>query len=524
METIQQITLSNCGPIQHVAIPCPGPGQIVVLRGRNGAGKTTVLEAAEFAVTGRGKPTIRDGATAGQIEAFGITVKLSGKNTRKGELAVESIEGKFNVSSLIDPGVQDGKAADAKRIKSFAMIQKVLPSAELFYDLVGGRAELEKVARPDSLESDDMVQMAERIKKDLHDAANREDDRATHAEGHAAGARQSAAGVDLAGESDPVKLQAALKSAIAEEARIKAEQAAAVRATRAAQLAKDQLADAEAEYSGPSVFDANVAEGAAKNSLALCDRNVTDLEDQLRDARQKSDLARQHLASCIGARKTAEQHDQAMAQWRQQVSSVLPVEPSAEELAAATQRVAEYNSACDHGAIIRRAKEQQGVAQQHIEVASAHRKKAGMLRDAAKGTDGVLSEIVAKSGSQLRVEHGRLVLDTPRRGKTLFHELSAGERARIAVDIGIDAMPPTGKQGVIIICQEIWESLDPQNRDALKAHIAERGVGILTAEASWEMAVNPLVYGTPEYNAGPPSNFDPEAQWREPSAEGVEAS
>lgn len=590
--SIEQITLTNVGPIEHISIPFPSAGKIVVLRGRNGAGKSTALEHVENAISGNGKGNVRDGAASGSVEACGITLKLGRSTRRSGELAVEALEGKFNISDLIDPGFIDAKAADARRIKAFAQIQKVLPSADLFYDLAGGRERLEKVCRPASLQSDDLVQMAERIKADLQDAAKREEDQAVHAEGRATGAKAAANGVDLTAECDAAKLAADLNAAIREEARLKADAEAAAKSQRATQLARDQLADAEAEYSGPSLADAIAAEEKAKaaqvtaegpakelaadlqqakhkaelaeqkrlatkkqatedqqrfeslqisvreaehkvesleQQLALARQDLAKLEAQRSDLQtaaalsredltdatkeatdaaedckeiesllqshnQANELACQAVAAAVAARKTAEAHEAAMKKWREQLNTVQVAAPTDEELAAAAQRVAACNAACEQGALIRKAREQVAEAEKHIKVASGHRKAAQELRDAAKGTDDVLSNIVQQSGSQLRVEAGRLVLDTPRRGKTFFHELSAGERAKIAIDIGIDAMPKTNKPGVIVISQEIFEGLDPVNRDALAAHIAERGVGILTAEAGEQEEITPEVY------------------------------
>lgn len=589
--TIEQITLSNVGPIKHLSFPCPGPGDIVVLQGRNGTGKSTALAHAEIAISGRGKGNISDGAATGQVDAFGITLKLGKSTRRSGTLEVEALEGKFNISDLIDPGYIDPKAADSCRIKAFAQIQKVLPSADLFYDLVGGQDQLEKLVRPASLQSDDFVQMAERIKADLNDAANREKGQAENAEGRATGAREAARGVDLSAESDPTVLQNALKTAIAAEEKLKAEAEAAIRAKRAMQEAQDQLADAEAEYSGPSLAQAQKAEETAKAEQAKadgpakaladrlreakhdqaltaqakasteleakrarktedgCKNSVTsyqrdieamrrelarlekgladaeaelmtasleaeelsakavaavdadtkaasivlDVQSQLADATRANELACQALANCIATRKQAEAHEAAMAAWRKQLAITAPPEPSAEELVKAAERVAECNAACEAGALIRKAREQIAAAEQHVKTAGEHRKRASELRDAAKGTDDVLSGIVARSGSQLRVEQGRLVLDTPKRGKTFFHELSAGERARIAIDIGVDAMPP-GKPGVIIVSQEIWEGLDDLHRAAVKAHAECRGVGILTAEAGVQEEITPTAY------------------------------
>lgn len=578
---MKTLELINVGPITHASIPFPGPGQMVVLRGRNGIGKTTALEHIETVITGRGKGNVRDGAASGSVEAFGVTLKLGRSTRRSGELCVESLEGKLNISDLIDPGFKDPKAADATRIKALVQIANVLPCPDLFYPLVGGREQLEKLAGKTALESDDLVTMAERIKRDLEAAARREEDQASHAEGRARGAREAGAGVDVGGKSDAEVLSHQLNAAIREEATLRAEQVAAVKARQAAQLAKDQLADAEAAYSGPTIENASEAEEQAKAMQVFVDGPAKELAVKLQEAKHVSDLAQQRLqtseltagqlraqqgkakevfegasakaeslrkqlqlaeqhvatteaqmmdanlqaegaavqaekakqaqaeayslvlvlssehqaaqqrneracqtvASAIVARKTADAHEASMSQWRNQVASDLPAEPAPEALTAAGERVAQCHADCEQGALIRRAKQHLAEADKHVATASDHRKAAGKLRDAAKGTDDVLSEVVAKSGSKLRVEQGRLVLDT-KRGATFFHELSAGERARIAVDVGIDAMPAGAKAGVILLSQEIFEGLDGLNRDALKSHITERGVGILTAEAS----------------------------------------
>lgn len=490
----EPITITNCGPIQHCKIPCPKPGEIIVLRGRNGSGKTTILQHVESAINGRGKGNLRDGENSGEVDAFGVTLKLGRSTRRSGELQVESLEGKFDISHLIDPGIKDPVAADAVRIKALVQIANVLPCPDLFYELVGGQAELEKLVSGAALSSKDLVVMAERIKRDLEAAARREEDAATLAEGKGRGAREAAAGVDVEAECDSDLLSQQLNDAIRAEERLKAERDAAVKAKDQIQTARDQLADAEATYGGLSVADALSAEQHAQVTKDAAEAAVKALEEQLRTAKQKHIVACNDFAAAIQARKTAESHEASMQAWRNQLDSVLPIEPPPEEIAEATAEVARCNAACDQGTLIRKAKEQLIAAEQHFAIGSARRKRSLELRDAAKGTDDVLSGVVAKSGQALRVEGSRLVLETDRRGKTFFHELSAGERARIAIDIGIDAMP-ANKQGVIILSQEIWEGLDPLNRDGLQEHIATRPVGLLTAEASEEEEITPEAYG-----------------------------
>jgi hypothetical protein len=93
--------------------------------------------------------------------------------------------------------------------------------------------------------------------------------------------------------------------------------------------------------------------------------------------------------------------------------------------------------------------------------------EAKELREKARQTDEVLSEIVAEiPACPLRVIDGRLVTNT-KRGATFYSDLSAGERWRIALDIAIQAV---GTGGLLVIPQEAWEGLDPYaNRAAIDA-------------------------------------------------------
>ncbi|MBK8191523.1 MAG: hypothetical protein IPK79_13880 [Vampirovibrionales bacterium] len=113
--------------------------------------------------------------------------------------------------------------------------------------------------------------------------------------------------------------------------------------------------------------------------------------------------------------------------------------------------------------------------------AQEYAEEAKELREKAKQTDEVLSEIVAEiPACPLRVVDGRLVTDT-KRGATFYSDLSAGERWRIALDIAIQAV---GTGGLLVIPQEAWEGLDPQNRDAIAKQAKAARVVILTAECS----------------------------------------
>lgn len=77
------------------------------------------------------------------------------------------------------------------------------------------------------------------------------------------------------------------------------------------------------------------------------------------------------------------------------------------------------------------------------------------------------------------------------RGVTPYAELSAGERWRIALDVAVGALP---SHGVLTVPQEAWEGLDPENRRLVAEHVRDRGVVLLTAEASEDDEVTASVF------------------------------
>jgi hypothetical protein len=488
------IELKDVGPVKHLRFDVPENGGIVVLKARNGRGKTKTLEAVETAMKKSGNLDVRDGALGGRVDAFGVTLTVGRNTRRRGELEVMSLEGRLSVAELVDPGMKDDGAADTRRIKALVTLARVLPSAELFYGLAGGKDSFLKVVSTNAMASDDLVTMASRIKADFEKAARGEESQAEHEEGRARGAREAAAGVDTTVEHNPTVLQANLEIAVREESRLKSEAESHKTAAEAAERAQAQLDDAEASYSGPSFEEAVAAERRAASEMDDATRAVKDAEEALARAKAALVTAKTKHTTAFEAHRIAEQHQQMVSKWRQQIAASIPPEPSADTLAAASAQVKATRQALEQGAIVRRAKEQIAESDRHAAMAKGHRESAAQLREAAKGTDQVLSEVVAKTGSPLRVEAGRLVLDTGR-GATFFADLSMGERWRIALDIAIDAV---GSKGVLTIPQEAWEACDPFNRQAIAEHVAGRGVVVLTAEASGDEEIVADIYAADE--------------------------
>jgi hypothetical protein len=154
------------------------------------------------------------------------------------------------------------------------------------------------------------------------------------------------------------------------------------------------------------------------------------------------------------------------------------------------------SKAIEKGAIIRQAKLDAKKAQEHRRNAKTSAQTAIKYRDAAKATDIVLSDSI--QSKYLRVESDgkatRLFTNTSERGRTLYHELSDGQKYKIAIDIGADQV---GEGGLLTVDQPGWEGIDADNRIAIHAHAIQRGVHIWVLEASREVGAPRQIVAKP---------------------------
>lgn len=480
---MSELTIENVGPIEGLTIQIPDEGGICVLRGRNGRGKSQGLAAIEHAVSGRGKLAVRDGAKKGEVSACGVRVTVGRSTRRSGELEVESLDGRLSPAELVDPQIKSPDAADARRIKAIVQIAGTKPDPSLFWALVGGREEFERLIGTAAIASDDLVQMADRIKRDLEAAARSEESKAEHALGRARGAREAASGIDASQDCDPQELQTALESAVQLDARLKAEARAAEDARRERRHAEDALEDAELSYHGPSVPAAQAARDEANERFVQAKVELARAETAAKAAQAAAAAAERELVA-------ATSHADTTAQWRSTLSKSLPQEVSRVQLSQASQAVQEARERLEQGVLIRKARQHLQDAQRSANESTEHDREAARLREAAKGTDEVLTGVVAETGWPGRVEAGRLVHHT-KRGATYFGELSRGERYAIVVPWVVRRI---GRPGLFHLDQEAWEGLDPQNRRMLAGLLAGSGVVMITAECSEDDEVTAEVY------------------------------
>lgn len=484
---MHQITLENVGPFQRFVIPIPEDGGIVVVRGDNDIGKTIAGQAVNYLLTGSDKPPVRDGAERGRIEGFGITIELAARSSRRGELEITAIEGKFNIADIIDPQILDPAAADAVSIRTLAQLAGEEPDAAKFHHLLGGKSQFEQIVTVEPGKAKDLLALSETVRRQIHKAALQEETEAETAANRASARLEIANKHPATSEHDETKLAEALKLAITGEKTLKDEAQRRADKIASAKESSRQLAELESTFTGPSIEEATTAVAAAQNALADKEHAVAELNRQMNELNRLMGLAKLEVTHATSTVETAKKslesiqsHYSGVSNLRGWIDAAVGIEPvAAEELAAAASLVVSTRQAADEGVLIREAIIAADEARRFGLQASKHRSTAAGLRSAADGVDQVLSSVVASLGSELRVHAGRLVTETDRHKSTFFRELSDGARTKIALDIWIRR---GGHGSGLVIEQKFWESLDYKRRMYINERLKEVGAVAIAIE------------------------------------------
>ena len=471
MNTIQ---IENCGPVEKIAIPIPEHGGIVVLRGRNEAGKTKTLETIHRLMgDGSAKIQKRDGSVLpGVAEGLGVRVTFGSSTRTRGELEAVALQGRLDLSDLIQPPLKSSDAADRVRIKTLLRLMGVQADPAVFNDLFSGRMEMEAILEVDTLRETDLVEMARRAKADLERAARAQESAADVERGHAETCREMVGEADLDAPCDARWLQEVHSRAIGTLAGLLSTREHAQKTRAAAEQAREMKDRHLADYHGPSVQDAAKRERELRKDVERLRRELASAE--------------RNLAAADAERKAAEKHAEMLLAWDATIERAAAIEDVTDaEIAAAEQALQAAQDAMAAGETIRKAREQAQKEARHRESEKQHRSRADALRDRARAIDGILSELIQCPG--LTVRDGRIFTIDERRDRDVpFAERSMGWRSRFAVDVALPYLRNLAgdRLGLMTVSQEIWQGLDPGNRRALADHCRQNRVVLVTAEAA----------------------------------------
>lgn len=480
------ITIKDVGNIPLLELTIPQEGGVVILRGASGTGKSTALRALDAMSAGRtadAKLTPRDGTGKGSVKGMGVTMSVAKSVRRTGEAECTSLEGRLSVAALVDPGLKGEDEADARRIRALVQLAGVEPDPILFHGLVpGGAEEFNRLMDAEVLESDDILVLADRVKRKFEEHARGFEGRLATEISRAEACKEAASGIAVDVESDSGKLQAEFEAAVQHRQGLAAAEKAHLDAIEANEKAVKAFNAAKDEYGGLDVPDAFLRAAKAKQALATANEAVAAIRMQLTEAQAKADKALADHEAAEAQLKTARAHEATIAECEKALSatSTIPERPTADQFTAAQQRVDFARKAVENGESARMAKSKLAEAERHMAEAAKIAEGAEAMRKAAAGVDQVLSDQIATLGCPLFVRNGRL-MTTTHRGDTLFGQLSDGERWKLALDVAIDAVGPSG---MLVIPQPAWEGCQPANQKLIHEHCRKRGVVLVAAQVT----------------------------------------
>jgi predicted ATP-binding protein involved in virulence len=473
----------NVGPVSECSIPFPQEGGVVVFRGHSGSGKSQLLNAIDAAHGGKRKVPVRDESTGAELDGWGVRLVVGKSKRVTGAAEVHTLDSRYDISGLIDPGIESPEAADSHRVKVLVGLVGAKADPSLFYPIVGGAHQFDAIADPSTVNADNLLLMAARFKRDLEAASRKKSSEATNAHNRAEAARKSAEGVDATEECNASVLQAEFEQAVAEKSRIEQEALSASEAIRRTEQAQAAIEKAKAEYTGDSVAVAAERLNGAREELDACDEALAILRRAVDEAERKQLAQRSVVRQAEIALGRAEDHERTIAAWLKQIEAsgdVAPVPPS--KLLTAKSAVDVARERVEYGVRIRQAIADLAAAEKLESQRKFLTAESDALREAAKSVDDVLAQVMAASGVDLRLKpvntEMRLTLPTDR-GNELFAELSDGERTKVAVEIAIKAV---GRGGLIVLQQRHWQDLQPSVQAEVHGLCVKAGVVLYTAQ------------------------------------------
>lgn len=489
-----ELNIKDIGAVEEFSYDFQSYG-LHVLKGKQGAGKTTVLRVADIICNGNTdtRPSKRDGAPRGEATVAGKTLRIVRQVREEGELTING-GCDLSIADLHSPSFEKATTRDRHRIKTLTRLAGVKADATLFHGLLGGQEQFEAVVPHDSLTTDDLVDMAQRVKRAIEREAQRIEEREKTALADARAQASIAESVDTSLEHDDAILQGRLESAIKAHSAEKAKLDALLTQREAA---SDSIAKAEAARArlaelgqGKTVAEATADLSRAKGAMDDADAKVRRIELELDAAKATARAAGTAYDAARSAVEQAKREEALHAELHAAINAAGIEAPSLESIETQTEitheaydEVEAAKSAVTLGVKIRGALEAKRRSERANEAAKELHRKAKALRDAASDTADVLTGAIARlNDCPLRIklnEDGepRLVVATDRSESEPFDELSDGERWIHVVQIAAQS------NRLIVLPQAAFGELSPSSKTQLHRLAIENQCYILTAVA-----------------------------------------
>lgn len=490
---MRDLTLEDVGPIKRFRIPLPEQGGVVVLTGEQGAGKSHALRGVQSVLDGKtgDKLPIRDGERKARVEGFGVNVEFGNRRSATGDLEVRSLHG-FPVSDFVDPGLVDPVAADSRRIKSLLGLCGTPADLKLFEPLTEKITPLSQLISPETVAKSDIVAMADSIRRDLHSKARGIETQVDELNKIVDNRRSGMADVQNPGVSSAAAEAAQL--ATTEDVGRLTQVMAETERLASAWDAANAVVQASADPDVAAKMEA--AESAVVSAKLVRDQQqavVSDLEQRLATARIELAARERQLNDAQHSLNSLLESTRSLSAAMNIVKNPRPdTETAQREKNAAFARLAAANDLVN----IAKQWEVRDRLQKEVDGLLEERNKkerlVNALREAARGTDQVLSDVICNLIPNMRVEEGRLLYNYPKREKYIpFAELSQGEAYTVAIDIAASVL---GHGGVFVLDQAAWGELNLRTRDLVASRCREKGCIMLTAQATEDPVLTSTIY------------------------------
>lgn len=493
----RSIEIRNVGRIEEIVIPCPADGGLVVLVGENGVGKSTALNAVDYALGRdvREKPTKTFGVPGSGLiesESLGVMVKIGQSARRSGELAVQTLTDDFGTDQLIDPREVDPVSADRRRIKSLLKLKGSTAAPEDFLDLFDDRAEMDRLLSPETLKKTDLVELAGAIKRDLQARARGIEDQAGNAEKRVLVLREELSGV----EAEAVRavniqqLRNDYAEALGRASELKVQREKYLNAVATIERLLREKADVERTAERAEAV--NRIKEAKLKSLTEIASEVAELEESIRNLQQGLEVKKQAMQTAKAelelAGSEAEKVAVAVAALQNLEKQINGIGDTPE---VSENQIAEAEQCCEskRGAMLDAEKladsaEKFRLLDREESLLKTLQREAVELREVAAGTDYILSHCVQELGTEIQVvsdDDGapRLAVPDAVRGRKYFAELSQGEKVKLVVKLAIHLV---GRGGVFVLPQGYFQDLDPSAKMELADLLHGTGVVAITAK------------------------------------------
>jgi len=441
------------------------PGTVVGLEGRNGAGKSTAMEAIKTGITGKNQGiSVRDGQSAGTVKLPGVTVRIGARISKSGKASHSFVlmEDGGQIGTLIDPGIKSPESADKKRLEALLEICKVDGSKLDVQGFLGENLYAEML-KADAFPAGAVDRVAA-LKRWLDKEAREYESDVAEATG----------GIEQIGElpevgADVPDTEAARLGHLA----LYQKYSAALLKRQAADEALVSIDEASGDLADVDVLQGVLDERAAR---------IADLQTQIDDLIQRQNVLHQQQivgnTELVSVRKQKSNYDRLRAK--------IDDAQSPNEILALADRVGAANNEYEDRVSLKKSLESAVELRARLLALKVRRERSEHLgaecRAKAKGTSSLLQQavgdiegwVVREGDLRLCVQHSR--------GVITFSELSPGEKAIRALQLVVGKLDfPEGFVPVVLFPQEEYEALDEDNKAEVLGFAKDRGLCIVTA-------------------------------------------